>query len=148
LVAALQPRTTPGSRTPRHAAPPEESIVQGGRGGRGGEVPPRRGPHCTRLQWGRCRRDHCCHRCGAFASRQRSQRRRRGRPWTLILPISCRCAAAAASAAAAAASVSVCVGVRRHCCRHCHGGNLAVILAPSATIATAVGGGRTRMIAS
>ncbi len=44
--------------------------------------------------------------------------------------------------------VGVCVGVRRRCRRHCHGGNLAVIVATSATIATAVGGGRTRMIAS
>jgi hypothetical protein len=66
----------------------------------------------------------------------------------LILPTSCRCAAAAAAVAAAAAGISVCVGVRRRSHRHCHGGNLAVIVAASAAIAAAIGGGRTRMIAS
>jgi hypothetical protein len=39
--------------------------------------------------------------------------------------------------------VGVCVGIRRCCRRHCHGGNLAVIVAASAAIATAIGGGRT-----
>ncbi len=43
--------------------------------------------------------------------------------------------------------VSVCVGVRHPCHRHCHGINLAVIVAASAAVAAAVGGGRTRMIA-
>jgi hypothetical protein len=44
--------------------------------------------------------------------------------------------------------VGVSVSVRRCCCRHFHGGNLAVIGALSAAIATSVGGGRTCMIAS
>ncbi len=44
--------------------------------------------------------------------------------------------------------VGICVGVHRRCCYHCHGVNLAVIVATSAAVAAAVGGGRTRMIAS
>ncbi len=44
--------------------------------------------------------------------------------------------------------VGICIGVRHHCRHHCHGGNLAVIIAASAAVATAVGGGRTHMIAS
>jgi hypothetical protein len=39
--------------------------------------------------------------------------------------------------------VGVCISVRRRCRRHCHGVNFAVIVAASAAIATAVGGGRT-----
>jgi hypothetical protein len=44
--------------------------------------------------------------------------------------------------------IGVCISIHRHCHRHCQGGNLAVIVATSAAIAAAVGGGRTRMIAS
>ncbi len=148
MVAALQPPAAPGGRTPRCAAPPEESIAWGGRGGGEGKALPRRGPRRTCLRRGQCRRDHCCRHCRAFASRQRSQRRHRGRPWMLILPTSCHCAAAAAAAAGAAAGVSICVGICRCCHRHCHSGNLAVIIAASAAVAATVGGGRTRMIAS
>ncbi len=45
-------------------------------------------------------------------------------------------------------SVSICVGIRHHYRRHCHGGNLAVIVAASAAIAAAIEGERTCMIAS
>jgi hypothetical protein len=44
--------------------------------------------------------------------------------------------------------ISVCVGIRRHCCHHCHSSNLVVIVVASNAFATAVGGGRTCMIAS
>jgi hypothetical protein len=44
--------------------------------------------------------------------------------------------------------VGVCVGIHRRCRHHCHGINLAVIVAASAAVAAAVGGGRTCMIAS
>jgi hypothetical protein len=112
LVAALQPRAAPGGRTPRHAAPPEESIARGGRGGGGGEAPPCRGLRRTCLPQGRCHRDRHCRRCRAFASRRCSQHHCCGRSWTLILPTSCHCAAAAVAAAAAAAAA---VGHRRLC---------------------------------
>ncbi len=44
--------------------------------------------------------------------------------------------------------VGICIGIRGCYCCHCHGGNLAVIVAASGAIAAAVGGGRTCMIAS
>jgi hypothetical protein len=47
-----------------------------------------------------------------------------------------------------AAGISICVSIRRRCCRHCRGGNLAVIVAASAAVAAALGGRRTCMIAS
>jgi hypothetical protein len=144
---ASAPRHTWWQDTPEHR-PPEESIARGERGGGGREALPHCGPHGTHLWQGRCCHDRRCRHCQAFASRQCSQRRRRGCPWTLMLPTSCRCAAAAVAAAAAAVGVSVCVGVRHPCCCHCHGGNLAVIVATSAAVATAIGGGRTCMIAS
>jgi hypothetical protein len=44
--------------------------------------------------------------------------------------------------------IGICFGVCRRCRRHCHGGNLAVTVAASAAVAAAIGGGRTRMVAS
>ncbi len=42
--------------------------------------------------------------------------------------------------------VGINVGVHRRCGRHCHGGNLEVIVAASAAVAAAVWWGRTRMM--
>jgi hypothetical protein len=154
LVAALQPRTAPGDRTPWRAAPPEESITRGGRGGGGGEAPPHRGPRRTRLQRGRCPRYCCCRRCRAFASRRCSQSSaadilgcRYSSPLA-VAPLLLRQLLLLLLLLQLPWGVGVCVGVHRWCCRHCHGGNLAVIVDASAAVAAAIGGGRTYMIAS
>jgi hypothetical protein len=151
LVAALRPRAAPGGRTPRRAAPPEESIAQGGRGEEGGKRRPAGVPAALA-----CCGDNAAAIVvdavsgpllpanAANAGTADILGRRYSSPlavaplllWQLLLLLQLPW------------GIGVCIGVRRRCCRHFHGCNLAVIVAASAAIAAAVGGGRTRMIAS
>jgi hypothetical protein len=147
----LQSHATLGSRTPWHAAPLQESIPGEGRGGGGGEGLPRGFP--TALA---CDGDNATAIVVATNSRT-------------LLPANAANTGAMdifgkqSSPPLAVAllllrqlllllqlpwGIGVCIGVSPHCCCHCHGSNLAVIVAASDAIAANVGGGRTCMIAS
>jgi hypothetical protein len=152
LVAALRPCAAPGGRTPRRAVPAGGVYPTGGEGGEeGGKRRPAGVP--TALA---CGGDDAIMIVvaaiagpllptnAANASAMDVLGRRYSSPIAIVLLLLRQLLLLLQLPW----GVGVCVGVHRCCHHHCHGSNFAVIVATSAAIATAVGGGRTCMIAS
>ncbi len=148
MVTALRPRAAPGGRATRRAAPPEESIARGGRGEGGGEAPV---PAALACGGDDAAAIVVATVAGPLLPADAANASaadvlgRRFSPPLAVAPLLLRQLLLLLQLPW---GVGVCVVIRHRCRRHCHGGNLAVIVAASAAVAAAVGGGRTRMIAS
>ncbi len=151
LVAALRPRAPHGGHPPG-ASPPRRSLSCGGEGGEeGGKRRPARVPAALA-----CGGDNAAAIVVAAVAgpllpanvAKAGAAEVLGRRYSPPLAIAPQLLRQLLLLLQLLWGVGVCVGVRRCCCRHCHGVNLAVIVAAFAAVAAAVGGGRTRMIAS
>jgi hypothetical protein len=149
LVATLRPRPALGDRTPQHAAPPQESIAQGGRGGGGGKRHPAGVPAALACSGDNATAIVIATIAGPLLPVDAANAGTvdvlgwQSSPPLAVTPLLLRQLLLLLQLPW---GVDVCVSAHHPCRCHCHGGNLAVIVATS--VAAAVGEGRTCMVAS